>query len=359
MKKKIGLLYGGKSAEHEVSLSTALAVIKAIDFEKYEVHPIYITLDGEWRKGPQLSQPLESVEQLQHKGDSNSGANNIAKFIIDENGEQIKFDVVFPLLHGTNGEDGTVQGLLEVLNLPYVGNGVLASSAGMDKVVMKQLFEIAGLNQVPYVYFLRNEWIKDQSTILEKCENTLSWPMFVKPANLGSSVGISKSSNKEELIKAIQFALKYDRKIIVEQGIKAREIEMSILGNYEPKVSVAGEIKPNTEFYDYESKYKDNSTSLIIPADISELVESTMKDMAIRAFKILDCSGLVRSDFFVTDEGEVLINEINTMPGFTPVSMYPLLWQKSGLSYPKLIDALIELGIERYEEKQLLQYNKD
>ena len=359
MKKKIGLLYGGKSAEHEVSLSTALAVIKAIDFEKYEVHPIYITLDGEWRKGPQLSQPLKSVEQLQHKGDSNSGANNIAKFIIDENGEQIKFDVVFPLLHGTNGEDGTVQGLLEVLNLPYVGNGVLASSAGMDKVVMKQLFEIAGLNQVPYVYFLRNEWVKDQSTILEKCENTLSWPMFVKPANLGSSVGISKASNKEELIKAIQFALKYDRKIIVEQGIKAREIEMSVLGNYEPKVSVAGEIKPNTEFYDYESKYKDNSTSLIIPADISELVESTMKDMAIRAFKILDCSGLVRSDFFVTDEGEVLINEINTMPGFTPVSMYPLLWQKSGLSYPKLIDALIELGIERYEEKQLLQYNKD
>lgn len=359
MKKKIGLLYGGKSAEHEVSLSTALAVIKAINFEKYEVHPIYITLDGEWRKGPQLSEPLESVEQLQVDGDSHSGANNIAKFIVDEEGDQIKFDVIFPLLHGTNGEDGTVQGLLEVLNLPYVGNGVLASSAGMDKVVMKQLFEIAGLNQVPYVYFLRNEWVKGQSTIIEKCENNLSWPMFVKPANLGSSVGISKASNKEELNKAIELALKYDRKVIVEQGVKAREIEMAVLGNNEPKVSVAGEIKPNTEFYDYESKYNDNATSLIIPAEISETVQTTLKDIAIRAFKILDCSGLVRSDFFVTDEGEVLLNEVNTMPGFTPVSMYPLLWQNTGLSYPELIDTLIELGIERYEEKQLLQYNKD
>ena len=359
MKKTVGLLYGGKSAEHEVSLSTALAVIKAIDFDKYEVHPIYITLDGEWRKGTQLTKPLESVEQLQIESDSIARSNDISQFLVNANGDLNKYDVIFPLLHGTNGEDGTVQGLLEVLNLPYVGNGVLASAAGMDKVVMKQLFEIAGLNQVPYVYFLRVDWVKDQTTILEKCETELTWPMFVKPANLGSSVGISKASNREELIKAINFALKYDRKIIVEQGVKAREIEMAVLGNNQPKVSVAGEIKQNTEFYDYESKYKDNSTSLIIPAVISESVANTMKDMAIRAFKILDCSGLVRSDFFVTDEDEVLINEVNTMPGFTPVSMYPLLWQNSGLSYPELIDTLIELGIERFEEKQLLQYNKD
>ncbi len=359
MKKTLGLLYGGKSAEHEVSLSTALAVIKAINFEKYEVYPIYITLDGEWRKGSQLTKPLETVEELQLDGDSNSRANDISKFIVHENGEQNKFDVIFPLLHGTNGEDGTVQGFLEVLNLPYVGNGVLASSAGMDKVVMKQLFEIAGLNQVPYVYFLRNEWEKEQAAIIEKCENELSWPVFVKPANLGSSVGISKASNRDQLSDAIKFALKYDRKVIVEQGVNGREIEMAVLGNNYPKVSVAGEIKPNTEFYDYESKYKDNSTSLIIPAEISESVETTMKDMAIRAFKILDCSGLVRSDFFVTDADEVLINEVNTMPGFTPVSMYPLLWQHTGVSYPELIDTLIELAIERYEEKQLLQYNKD
>ncbi|HWL22738.1 MAG TPA: D-alanine--D-alanine ligase [Ureibacillus sp.] len=359
MKKTIGLLYGGKSAEHEVSLSTALAVIKAIDFGKYDVHPIYITLNGEWRKGPQITQPVESVEQLQIDSDLNSSANNITKFIVNENGEQVKFDVVFPLLHGTNGEDGTVQGLLEVLNIPYVGNGVLASATGMDKVVMKQLFEIAGLNQVPYVHFLRHDWVKNQDTIIQSCETTLAWPMFVKPANLGSSVGISKASNREELVKAIQFALKYDRKIVVEQGVIAREIEMAVLGNNNPKVSVAGEIKPNTDFYDYESKYKDNSTSLIIPAEISESVYTTMKDMAIRAFKILDCSGLVRSDFFVTDQDEVLINEVNTMPGFTPVSMYPLLWQNTGVSYPQLIDTLIELAIERHEEKQLLQYNKD
>nr|WP_106781600.1 D-alanine--D-alanine ligase [Lysinibacillus timonensis] len=359
MKKRIGLLYGGKSAEHEVSLSTALAVNKAIDFEKYDVYPIYITLEGEWRQGSQLTEPAETVEQLQINSKLTSKPNNIAKFIVNQNNEQTHFDVIFPLLHGTNGEDGTVQGLLEVLNLPYVGNGVLASSAGMDKVVMKQLFEIAGLSQVPYVHFLRHEWEQEQLSIVDKCERELSWPVFVKPANLGSSVGISKASNKEQLIDAVNFALKYDRKIIVEKGITAREIEMGVLGNNEPRVSVPGEIKPNTEFYDYESKYKDNATSLIIPAVVSEKVVTTMSDMAIRAFKILDCSGLVRSDFFVTDQDEVYINEVNTMPGFTPVSMYPLLWQNSGVSYPELIDTLIDLAIERYEEKQLLQYNKD
>lgn len=357
MKKRIGLLYGGKSAEHEVSLSTATAVSKAIDYDKYEVYPIFITLEGQWLRGPQLTQPVESIEQLQFKRDENS-PNNITEFVLDNN-TQAQFDVVFPLLHGTNGEDGTVQGLLEVLNFPYVGNGVLASAAGMDKVVMKQLFSIAGLKQVPFVHFIRNEWDQEQNAILEKCEKELSWPMFVKPANLGSSVGISKASNAEQLIAAIQFAFQYDRKVLVEQGIKAREIEMGVLGNNAPKVSVAGEIKPMTEFYDYDSKYKDGSTALIIPAEISSAVENTMKDMAVRAFKILDCSGIVRSDFFVTDNDEVYINEVNTMPGFTPVSMYPLLWQHTGVSYPQLIDTLIDLAIERHTEKQKLQYNRD
>lgn len=357
MKKRVGLLYGGKSAEHEVSLLTATAVSKAIDYGKYEVHPIFITLDGQWLRGPQLTKPVESVEQLQFTREVNS-PNNIAEFILDQN-TQAQFDVIFPLLHGTNGEDGTVQGLLEVLNFPYVGNGVLASAAGMDKVVMKQLFSVAGLKQVPYVYFIRKEWEDNQKAMIEKCENALTWPMFVKPANLGSSVGISKASNGEQLIKAIEFALQYDRKIIVEQGIEAREVEMGVLGHNAPKVSVPGEIKPVTEFYDYDSKYKDDSTELIIPAKISSAVEEKMRKMAIDAFKILDCSGLVRSDFFVTDNDEVYINEINTMPGFTPVSMYPLLWQHTGVSYPQLIDTLIELGIERYTEKQQLQYNRD
>ena len=357
MKKRVGLLYGGKSAEHEVSLSTATAVSKAIDYDKYEVYPIFITLDGQWLRGPQLTKPVESIEQLQFKRDENS-PNNITEFILNQN-TQAQFDAVFPLLHGTNGEDGTVQGLLEVLNFPYVGNGVLASAAGMDKVTMKQLFSVAGLKQVPYVHFIRKEWNQRSKEILAQCEDELSWPLFVKPANLGSSVGISKASTIEELVAAIEFAFQYDRKVIVEQGIVGREIEMGVLGNDEPQVSVAGEIKPMTDFYDYDSKYKDGSTVLIIPAEITSDVEKTMKDMAIRAFKILDCSGLVRSDFFVTENNEVYINEVNTMPGFTPVSMYPLLWQHTDVSYPELIDTLIELAIERHTEKQQLQYNRD
>lgn len=355
MKKKLGLLYGGKSAEHEVSLSTAKAVIQALHFDKYDVFPVFITREGEWRRGAQLTAPVEKVSDLQFGGDSKeSKPNDISSFLLDE--DEKPFDIIFPLLHGTNGEDGTVQGLLEALNLPYVGNGVLASAVGMDKVVMKQLFEIAGLKQVPYVYFIRKEWKKHQDTLIAKMEETLAWPMFVKPANLGSSVGISKATNREELVQAVELALKYDRKIVVEKGIVAREIEMGVLGNDEPKVSVPGEIKPVTEFYDYDSKYNDNKTALLIPAPVTDQVIETMSDMAIRAFKILDCSGLVRSDFFVTAEDEVYINEVNTMPGFTPVSMYPILWQNTGLAYSDLIEELITLAIERYEEKQQLQY---
>lgn len=357
MKKRIGLLYGGKSAEHEVSLTTAAAVTKAIDYDKYEVVPIYITLEGEWRRGPQLTKPVETVEELKFEKEEGK-PNYILEFILDENRNQAQFDVIFPLLHGTYGEDGTVQGLLELLNYPYVGNGVLSSAAGMDKVIMKQLFSVAGLNQAPFIYFIRYQWDQNKESLLSKCEQELTYPMFVKPANLGSSVGISKAANREQLEQAIRIAFKYDRKVIVEQGVEAREIEMGVLGNNEPKVSVPGEIKPTTEFYDYESKYKDNSTKLIIPAEISPEVEAKMKDMAIRAFKILDCSGLVRADFFVRGD-EVLINEVNTMPGFTPVSMYPLLWQKSGLTYSELIDTLIELAIERHQEKLQLQFNKE
>ena len=351
--KKIGLLYGGKSAEHEVSLTTAWAATKALDFNQYEVHPVFITLEGEWITGPQLTAPAESIEALQFP--SNNQPNTITSFI--EAHTKIQFDVVFPLLHGTNGEDGTVQGLLEVLNIPYVGNGVLASSAGMDKVVMKQLFEIAGLKQTPYVHFLRADWLKNKETVLAACE-TLQAPLFVKPANLGSSVGISRATNREELIEAIEYALKYDRKIVVEQGVIGREIEIAVLGNDEPKTSVTGEIKPLTEFYDYDSKYKDNSTQLIIPAVLADGVYEEIQKEAIKAFKILDLSGLVRADFFVTESNEVLINEVNTMPGFTPVSMYPMLWQNTNLSYPELINELIRLAIERFEEKQKLQYNK-
>ena len=359
MKKRIGLLYGGKSAEHEVSLSTARAVTQALNFSEYEVFPIYITQEGEWRKGKQLLAPIEKIEQLQFENTANQSLpNNISSFLPTQSDEK-SLDVIFPLLHGPNGEDGTVQGLLEVLNLPYIGNGVLASSAGMDKVVMKQLFTIAGLKQVPYVHFIRREWQTDQDFWLGKIEKDLEWPLFVKPANLGSSVGISKASNREELIEAVDLALKYDRKIVIEQGITAREIEMGVLGNDTPKCSVPGEIKPLKAFYDYQAKYKDGNTAMIIPAEVSTEVEATLQDHAIKAFKVLDCSGLVRADFFVTDKNEVLINEVNTLPGFTPFSMFPLLWQHTGVNYSELIDQLIELAIERHTEKQQLQYTMD
>lgn len=358
MKIKLGLLYGGKSAEHEVSLLTARAVSQAINFDKYEVYPIYITKNGEWRKGSPLTGPAESTKTLQF-GSEASKANSIASFLPVESDSASTLDVIFPLLHGPNGEDGTVQGLLEVLNLPYVGNGVLASAAGMDKVVMKQLFAQAGLTQVPYVHFIRKEWKSNQDTLLQQMEESLQWPLFVKPANLGSSVGITKAANREELIKAIELAFKYDRKIIVEQGIKARELEMSVLGNDQPRCSIAGEVLPTKDFYDYEAKYEDGTTNYAIPAVVSAELLKKMEDAAIRAFKVLDCSGLVRADFFVTDEEEVIINEVNTMPGFTPISMYPKLWIESGLSYSDLIEELITLALERYEEKQQLEHSKD
>ncbi|MFJ7827185.1 D-alanine--D-alanine ligase [Psychrobacillus sp. NPDC096623] len=358
MKIKVGLLYGGKSAEHEVSLLTAKAVSQAINFDKYEVFPIFITKTGEWRKESQLTAPVESIESLQF-GNEITNPNTITSFLPKQGDDATQLDVIFPLLHGPNGEDGTVQGLLEVLNLPYVGNGVLASAAGMDKVVMKQLFAQAGLSQVPYVYFISKEWKKNQDALLQKIEGNLKWPLFVKPANLGSSVGISRVTNREELIKAVEYAFKYDRKIIVEQGIVAREIEMSVLGNDEPRCSVAGEVLPTKDFYDYEAKYEDGTTNYAIPAEVSTELQAKLEDAAIRAFKILDCSGLVRADFFVTDQEEVIINEVNTMPGFTPISMYPKLWMESGLSYPGLIEELIRLAIERHEEKQMLEHSKD
>lgn len=354
--KKLGLVYGGKSAEHEVSLSTARAVMQAIDFTKYEVIPVYITYEGEWRKGQPLEKPVDTIEELRLVEKDGQSPNSIHDFL---NGGAGIPDVILPLLHGTNGEDGTVQGLFEVMNIPYVGNGVLASSAGMDKIVMKQLFEQVGLNQVAYVHFIRSEWKENAQQLLEKIEQELVWPVFVKPANLGSSVGISKASDQEGLIEAINLALKFDRRVIVEQGVIAREIELGVKGNDNPICSVSGEIKPVTDFYDYEAKYKDGNTALTIPAKVPAEVEKKLEDMAIRAFKVLDCSGLVRADFFVTADNEVLINEVNTMPGFTPTSMFPLLWQNSGVTYESLINELIELALERHAEKAKIQYTMD
>ncbi|MCU9615151.1 D-alanine--D-alanine ligase [Caldibacillus lycopersici] len=358
MKTKINLLYGGKSAEHEVSMRTALAVIQALDFQKYEVNPIYITKAGQWVQREALESPVKHLSELQIGANTSddTALQVSANEIFVKTKESEEKAVIFPLLHGPNGEDGTVQGLLEVLNLPYVGNGVLASAAGMDKVVMKQLFAQAGLNQVAYVSFIRNDWEENHEQAYRKVEEEIGYPCFVKPANLGSSVGISKCNNREQLNQAFVEAFQFDRKIIVEQGVVAREIEIGVLGNDRPECSVVGEIVPKTDFYDYKAKYEDGDTALIIPADIPEETYETVKNMATKAFKVLDCSGLVRADFFLTSTGEVLINEVNTMPGFTPVSMFPLLWKHTGIDYPALIDRLVQLALERYNEKQKIRY---
>ncbi|WP_342526348.1 D-alanine--D-alanine ligase [Chryseomicrobium sp. FSL W7-1435] len=355
--KKIGIVYGGKSAEHEVSLMTAKAVISALDFSTYLVTPIYITLEGEWICGDALQQPVEDAESLRFTGSEQP--NSIAQFVQLASHQDTRFDIVFPVLHGPNGEDGTIQGLFEMMNLPYVGNGVLASSAGMDKVVMKQLFHQAGLNQVPYLHCLHSQYEENQTEFLNACEAQLAYPLFVKPANLGSSVGISKAKSREELQQAIQFAFEYDRKIVVEQGIVAREIELSVLGNDTPTVSLAGEVLPTKDFYDYSAKYVDGTTNYAIPAEITEQELHDLQQAAITAFKILDGSGLARADFFLTTNGEVLINEVNTLPGFTPISMYPKLWIASGKTYAELVEELIQLGLERFEEKQHRAYTRD
>ncbi|AJO21056.1 D-alanine--D-alanine ligase [Weizmannia coagulans] len=353
MKKKICLLYGGKSAEHEVSLQTAKAVIQALDHEKYDIYPIFITTEGDWIKGPLLTGPVETVKQLEFRDGKKMAPNALSTTV---SGEKGGYDVIFPLLHGPNGEDGTVQGMLELLNLPYVGNGVLASSAGMDKVIMKNLFAQAGLDQVKYVSFIRSEWENAPETCFQQVEEKTGYPCFVKPANLGSSVGISKCKNRTELEAAFKEAFQYDRKIIVEEGVTAREIELGVIGNDDPQCSVAGEIVAKKDFYDYKAKYEDGETALIIPADIPEKVYKKCTEAAITAFKALDCSGLVRADFFVTEDERVIINEINTMPGFTPFSMFPLLWKEAGLDYPQLIEKLIELALERHAEKQRIKY---
>ncbi len=366
-KIKLRLLFGGKSGEHEVSKQTAVSVMKAIDQNKYDVFPVYIGKDGKWHSLPRLAGEPEQILQLtkdvsknRKKQDDSSPLpalfaehGNSVSNGTGGSGDEPDIEVVFPLLHGPNGEDGTVQGLLELADLPYVGAGVATSAVGMDKVMMKKVFAYHGLPQVDFVHYTRKLWRESPEEILDEVEHKIGFPCFVKPVNLGSSVGISKSRNRDELQVAISLALEFDKKVIVEAFADAREIEVSVLGNDDPIVSVAGEIVPKSEFYDYRAKYHDENTSLIIPADIDKQTYATMKEMALQAYRAIDGSGLSRVDFFVTrGDGRVLINEINTMPGFTPVSMYPLLWQHSGISYQELIDRLIELALERHREKQ-------
>ena len=358
-KIRVGVIFGGRSGEHEVSLRSAESVINALDKNKYEVIPIAITPKGKWLASSEATNLLPSsvIETADQSvaifGDPTK--KGLARTSSD--GAQIndQLDVIIPILHGTYGEDGTIQGLFEMADIPYVGCGVLASSCGMDKVFMKRLFFEAGLPIVEYVHFLRTQWEKNPEKIEADVIAKIGFPCFVKPANLGSSVGISKADDPQELKVAIAFAAKFDRKIIIERGVNAREIEVSVLGNDEPVASLPGEIATteHAEFYDYKAKYVDpNGAKLMIPALLTAEQTTEIQQLAIKAFQAIDGSGLARADFFLEREtGKWFVNELNTLPGFTAISMYPKMWEASGLPYAKLLDKLIEFAFERHREK--------
>ena len=392
-KLRVGILFGGRSGEHEVSLLSAASVLKAIDREKFDVTPIGITKEGRWLAATDarglLNGDMSAVARRLRAGDPKTtpGAKllqeGIPTLMAPEPGGSTalnrgqrsdgqSLDVVFPVLHGTFGEDGTIQGLFELAGIAYVGSGVLGSAAGMDKDVMKRLFAQAGLAIVKHVTLLRSDWEKSPRKAIAQVEKALKYPMFVKPANLGSSVGISKAHGRKELGPALDLAAKYDRKLIVEygvggksgrggQGARAREFEVAVLGNDDPKASVVGEIIPGKEFYDYEAKYLSEGSVPVIPAKIPREQSKRIREMAVAAFRACDLSGLARVDFLMEPDGKqrIFVNEVNTMPGFTQISMYPKLWEASGLSYKELITRLIELALERQEEKARTVYSRE
>ena len=353
MKKlRVGVIYGGRSGEHEVSVASAASIFKHIDAEKYEAVPIRIEKTGRWTLGGRVPQALSAAAVLE-------GQRTEALQTIEPSAAVAAsgIDVVFPVLHGPYGEDGTVQGLLELANVAYVGAGVLGSAAGMDKAVMKTLFAAGGLPIVPHLVALRREWERDGADVTRRVRDDLRYPVFVKPANLGSSVGISKARSDAELTVAMELALQFDRKIVIEAAVPdAREIECAVLGNDEPRASVPGEIIPSREFYDYEAKYLDEASELLIPAPLSAAETARIQQLAVDAFRAAEGAGMARVDFLIGRRtGEVFVNEVNTIPGFTTISMYPKLWEASGLPYPALIDRLIELALERHSEKQKLR----
>jgi D-alanine-D-alanine ligase len=359
-KIRVGLLFGGRSGEHEVSLVSAQSLLEALDPKKYEVVPIGITRTGEWRVGSEALKLLPAVLEQGARVIPSADPQRPGLIHVNANSagtSGTRLDVVFPVLHGTFGEDGTVQGLLELTDIPYVGAGVLASAVGMDKDVMKRLFREAGLPVVEWVCVLRSDWTSSPERAARQIEKALRYPVFVKPANLGSSVGISKVGRRTELRPAMELAARYDRKIIVEQGLDAREIECSVLGNDHPEASVPGEVVPVNEFYDYEAKYIKEGSELIVPANLTPQQSRRVRDLAIRAFKAVDGSGMARVDFLmVRRTGRIFLNELNTIPGFTPISMYPKMWEASGLPYRKLLDRLIALALERHRDKRRTEY---
>jgi D-alanine-D-alanine ligase len=357
---RIGILFGGRSGEHEVSLASAASVIRALDPEKYEAVPIGISKDGRWLVGTSairmLPEVLKSGERVMLPADPSAAA--LVPVGPGSGQPSVMVDVVFPVLHGTFGEDGTVQGLLELAGLPYVGAGVLASSVGMDKDVQKRLFEQAGLPIVPFLAVSRSEWERDRVKVLREIKKKFRFPLFVKPATTGSSVGMTRVKAAHEIPAAMDLAAQFALKIMVERGVNAREIEVSVLGNDDVRASIPGEIVPHREFYDYTAKYLEEGTRLVIPAPLTKKQVATFQDYAVRAFRAIDGTGMARCDFFLERRtGKIFLNELNTIPGFTSISMYPKMWEASGLPYPKLIDRLIELALELHREKARTKYS--
>ncbi len=362
MKKlRVGVLFGGRSVEHEISLLSAQSVIHALDKDKYEVIPIGITKEGKWLPPGSATSLLTSddalTEDAREQGVAARGLNDLIPAGAPL-GDLPLLDVVFPLTHGTFGEDGTIQGLLELADVPYVGAGVLGSAVGMDKVLMKRVLRDAELPCARFLSISRQQWAEQAEALQQEIARTLGFPCFVKPSNGGSSVGVTKARSMGELGPAIETGLRLDRKVLVEEAILGRELECSVLGNEKPAASAVGEIVVAREFYDYEAKYHDDRTLLIVPAPIAPEIAATVQDLACRAFTAIDASGMARVDFFLRASDErIFVNEINTIPGFTQMSMYPKMWEAAGLSYGALLDKLIELAIERHQEKQRTWYN--
>src|SRR5690242_3043795 len=354
---RVGVLFGGRSGEHEVSLASAASVIRGLDPDKYEAVPIGISKEGHWLIGGAAQKMLPEVLKAGQRVVMAADPTDAALIPLDRSGGGQRLDVVFPVMHGTFGEDGTIQGLLDLAGLPFVGAGVLGSAIGMDKDVSKRLLQAAKIPVVPWITVYRPDWEREPEKIRQAIEKKFKYPVFVKPATLGSSVGMTKVHSREELGPAITLAAEFAMKILVERAVTAREIEVSVLGNHDPKASVPGEIVPHREFYDYQAKYLEEGTQLIIPAKLAASQTKKIQELAVAAFRTLELSGMARVDFFVEKKGaRLFLNEVNTIPGFTSISMYPKMWEASGIPFRELIDKLIELALEVHCEKARTKY---
>ncbi|MDQ1405649.1 MAG: D-alanine-D-alanine ligase [Acidobacteriaceae bacterium] len=356
-KLRVGVLFGGRSGEHEVSLASAASIIRGLDPQKYEAVPIGITKEGHWLIGAGAQKMLPEVLRTGQRVLMSADPTESALMPLDGSPQGQKLDVVFPVIHGTFGEDGTMQGLLELAGLPFVGAGVLGSAIGMDKDVAKKLMQVAGIPVVPWLAVQRADWERQPKEIRRAIEKKFKYPIFVKPATLGSSVGMTKVHSRAELGPALDLAAEFAMKIMVERAVSAREIEVSVLGNHDPRASIPGEIVPHREFYDYAAKYLEEGTKLLIPAKLTKSEVKKVQTMAVTAFRALELSGMARVDFFIEKRGgKIFLNEVNTIPGFTSISMYPKLWGANGIPFRELVTKLIDLALEQHREKARTKY---